>query len=578
MHIRHARNKVVRLRSPRRSPLVAAAVAVVLAVVGSGPGADAKAVKQAFKVPASKVFTLQGHGYGHGHGMSQYGARGAAREGRTWQQILAFYYPGTALARTADEIRVLVTADTTADVVVSATAGLSARDLTTRAVHPLPTNLGATKWRLNPKGAGNNLAYAAGGDWHKWKALTGDAELFATGKLLTLHLPSGTRTYRGALRAAAPSKGSAVRDTVNVLSIDDYVRGVVPAEMPASWETEAVRAQTVAARSYAAWSRQSRATAHYQICDTTACQVYSGASREDSRSNAAVTATAGQILTYAGAPAFTQFSSSSGGWTSAGSVPYLVSKADPYETASGNPYTNWSVNLSAAAIQKAYPSIGTLGRVVVTEREGGGDWEGRVLKVTLDGTKADVVVSGNTFRSVFGLRSTYFTFGATPTSPGDTPILARWNAIGGASSPVGDIAGVERAIPGGRAQDFETGTIYWSATYGAWEVHGRILRKYQRMGESGSRLGLPVKAVERKGKRGWRLRTVNGAMYLRAGGRPIALSGPIAERYLALRGSAGELGWPTQGNHKVAGGNRADFAHGYIKRLSSTGRIKVVVR
>ena len=79
---------------------------------------------------------------------------------------------------------------------------------------------------------------------------------------------------------------------MNVLSMDDYVRGVIPREMPASWQPEAVKAQAVAARTYATWSRDQYPSRYYQICDTSYCQVYGGQGAEDPRSNDAVTATA----------------------------------------------------------------------------------------------------------------------------------------------------------------------------------------------------------------------------------------------------------------------------------------------
>ena len=63
---------------------------------------------------------------------------------------------------------------------------------------------------------------------------------------------------------------------MNVLSMDDYVKGVVPREMPASWEPDAVRSQAVAARTYAAFDRAAHPTRSYQTCDTTSCQVYGG--------------------------------------------------------------------------------------------------------------------------------------------------------------------------------------------------------------------------------------------------------------------------------------------------------------
>ena len=85
-------------------------------------------------------------------------------------------------------------------------------------------------------------------------------------------LPSGSvRPYRGSV--ALVKRGSSGR-TVNRVLLEDYVQGVVPTEMPTSWPAEAVRAQAVAARSYAVRLRRLRHYAGYDICDTTACQVY----------------------------------------------------------------------------------------------------------------------------------------------------------------------------------------------------------------------------------------------------------------------------------------------------------------
>ncbi len=81
------------------------------------------------------------------------------------------------------------------------------------------------------------------------------------------------------------------QNTINALPLDDYVKGVVPREMPTSWEAAAVRAQAVAARTYAAFDRAAHSTRSYHTCDTTSCQVYGGLAAEDSRGNAAVVAT-----------------------------------------------------------------------------------------------------------------------------------------------------------------------------------------------------------------------------------------------------------------------------------------------
>ena len=275
-----------------------------------------------------------------------------------------------------------------------------------------------TRWRV-AVGAGNrSVVDYLTGRWHRWRpggkaALRGDGQ-FAAPTALTLYTPSGARRYRGVLRSASPGRGSPRRDTVNVVSMDSYVRGVLPAEMPASWLPAAVKAQAVAARSYATWSRSQYPRRYYQICDTSSCQVYGGLSAEHPRSNAAVAATARRILTYGGKPAFTQFSSSSGGWTSAGSVPYLTAKRDPYDDFAGNPMHDWALRLSTARIERAFPRLGTLRRITVTRRDGHGEWRGRVATLVLDGTRSDVRLSGDSFRSRFALRSSWFSFASRP--------------------------------------------------------------------------------------------------------------------------------------------------------------------
>jgi stage II sporulation protein D len=386
------------------------AAAPQLLSLGEESAARAVSVDQSYPVPASGRYTVRGHGYGHGRGMSQHGAQGAAQAGLDHAEILAFYYPGTDTGRAPKKVRVLISSDSTSDVVVTAQRSLAVKDRGTGEKMRLPGNLGATQWRIDVASGNRNVVdYLVRGSWKRWRTLEGEGQFHADGPI-ELHTPAGRAGYRGVIRAAMPTPTSSSRDTVNIVGMNGYVMGVVPYEMPALWEPEAVRAQSVAARTYAAWNRAQYPDRYYQICDTTACQVYRGVDGEHPASNAATAATGRTILTYDGAPAFTQFSASSGGWTVAGSVPYLRAKKDPYDGWSGNSNHDWSVRLTAGAIERAYPSLGKLRKIRVTERDGNGQWKGRVLSMVLDGKRNDVRISGDDFRWKFGLKSSWFTF------------------------------------------------------------------------------------------------------------------------------------------------------------------------
>jgi SpoIID/LytB domain protein len=366
--------------------------------------AAAPAAAEEIDVTGPTTYTVTGHGWGHGHGLSQYGALGAAKQGVGWKQIVRFYYPGTRLGRAGGPIKVLLTADTSRDVTVVARDGLRLHRLGGKSYLLSKVRSRATQWRIVPKNNSNLVvSFRAGrSGWKKWTAFRGDAEFTAGNKPITLRLPHHqTAAYRGALR-------SVERHTVNVLALDRYVQGVVPQEVPPEWPADAVRAQAVAARSYAAFER-AHATSYYDICDTTSCQVYGGYAAEHPAANAAVKRTHGRIVSYQGEPAFTQFSSSNGGWSSAGSQPYLVAQEDPYEAASGNPYASWTATLTTQQIEKRWPAIGSLTHISLS-RDGHGDFGGRILSATLTGSGGSVTVSGDDLRFLIGDsgRSTWF--------------------------------------------------------------------------------------------------------------------------------------------------------------------------
>ena len=559
----------------RRSGVLAALVSMVAAgsFVGGSVPAGAVSTSQSYWVPVDKKINVRGHGYGHGHGMSQYGAQGAASSGKTYREIVDFYYPGTAWDTMRGPVRVLVTADTTSDVMVSPKPSLAVRDLGDRTKHELPAIDGVKRWRLNVDDEGRTVVGYLTDRWHKFEpggkeALVGDGEFLARGAI-TLWTPSGSRAYRGRLRAATPPGSPADRDTVNVLAMDQYVKGVVPHEMPASWHPEAVKAQSVAARTYATWSRNQNRRRYYQICDTTSCQVYGGKSAEDPRSNAAVRATKREVLTYQGKPAFTQFSASSGGWTSAGSMPYLPAQKDPYDGWDGNPFHDWSITIDAGQFERSYPSLGTLRRILVVNRDGNGDWQGRVHTVVLDGTKDDVTISGDDFRWAFGLRSNWFTIDPTP-------IMARYDSLGGSRSELGDVRSREYPTGTGAAQRFDRGRIFYSKRTGAHELYGPVLRAFRRSGGPGAELGFPRTGVQEVGS-GVQARFQHGAIFSNEATGTVPVLGRHARRYLRYGGVKSDLGWPTQTNTKAPRGERVEFQRGYLIRYDRTGKVRVRV-
>jgi stage II sporulation protein D len=401
-------------RSGRRLVIVVALLAVTAtsALVSVPARADPGSSVQAAS------FTVSGAGYGHGRGMSQYGAYGAAKRGLSWRQILTFYYPGTQQVKqgTRATIKVWITADSDNDLRVMPAKGLRLSDGAGRN-YTLPTGSAYTAWRVKRSGSGNTLSYRkASGAWATKKTpLKSGAWWFSnSANVVKVWVSSGARReLRGRVGMVHWRSGGR---TVNLLRMEDYLRGVVPAEMPTSWAADAVRAQSVAARSYAARLQASSRSSLYDLCDTTRCQVYRGyasTSRgrrvvyETARGNAAVAATARTILRHGRSIALTEFASSNGGSTVRTSLPYQVAKLDRYD---GVIRSNaWTRGLSASSIARAYPAAGSVKQLRVTKRTGTGRWGGRVLSMKIVGSKRTLTVTGSAFQSKFGMRSSLFT-------------------------------------------------------------------------------------------------------------------------------------------------------------------------
>jgi stage II sporulation protein D len=338
---------------------------------------------------------------------------------------------------------VKVTDDGT-DTVVVASTGLQ---LSWAGGSNLLNAAGASQWRLRPLGTGFTVDYLASGKWSSgpFATTTATAVDFSSGAAsIRLFRNDGTSTaYRGKVGAV---RTGASQCTINRVLLDDYVRGVVPREMPSSWEASALQAQAIAARSYARYAVEHNASSAYDICDTTSCQVYGGMARydssgkvvygEESGSNTAVTATAGLVARYLSATIFAQFSASNGGCCTAGSQPYLVAKADPYEVYSGDPHLNWQRLVPVADIAPHY-GLTSVQSIQINQRDGHGEWGGRVPRATVVGksgsTTKSVSTSSTTLAAEMGLPHHWFASAGSPfghmdsvtTAPG-TVTSAGW--------------------------------------------------------------------------------------------------------------------------------------------------------
>jgi SpoIID/LytB domain protein len=467
-----------------------------LALALGGSVVAATGAQAAEKVtPKSGTITITTAGWGHGRGMSQYGAQGAAKKGLKYNEILSFYYAGTKLEslKKNDTIRVWITADTDKQLHVYPASGLRLRDAKGK-TFTLPTGKNYTKWRISRSGSSRVLAYRdAKGKYLKYtnKSFKLDPkqnwffENPKSGKV-KLYLASGNRTYRGSLTLGFHGSGAR---TVNHVSMEDYLRSVVPSEMPASWHAEALKAQSIAARSYSARYRANLGGKQvYDVCNTAACQVYKGTMSEHPNTDKAVKATAGRVLTYKGQYAWTEFSSSNGGYSVAGPNDYIKAKADPYDAAMNQVKT---VTLKTSTIEKKYPKIGTL-KTITLERDGKGRWGGRVIQVTLTGSKGTQKIAGTTFKSAFGLRETLFTIaGGVPTV---SPNYLRWeNDFGGAKGTLlGAANGAEVDRDGGQYAAFAKGALWWSKATGSHRLSPAANAAYlEAGGPVKSELGFP---------------------------------------------------------------------------------------
>jgi stage II sporulation protein D len=375
---------------------------------------------------------VRGAGFGHGVGMSQYGAYGFAKRGSDHASILRHYYSGTQIGRLSgpSEVRVLLRRAPRIRF-SGATRVARGRNLAASRTYTATPGLGGTV----------TLRTTSGRDLGTYAA-----PLRVSGSAAGIRLRGRAQNgrtdgrYRGALELRGSALGVAA---INAVSLEDYVRGVVAGEVPASWPAAVLRAQAVAARTYAIATSKS-GDGFDQYADTRS-QMYIGIAGEQASTNAAVAATDGQVVAYDGEPIVTYYFSTSGGRTEdvensflgAEPQPWLKSVADPYDSAS--PRHRWIRRMTLAGAGRRLGGLvkGSLRQIRVLKR----GRSPRVVRAQVVGTGGRTSVTGPQLRARLGLYDTWARFtvitaravrgdGNPPRSPGPgtggaTPRVAR---------------------------------------------------------------------------------------------------------------------------------------------------------
>ena len=331
--------------------------------------------------------------------MSQWGAFGFAKRGSNYEQILTHYYKGTSIRQAPADRRVIrVLVKTGRRITVSAVNKANGKSINPN-----------RRYRIDRSSKGLVLRTASGKRIKAFKgsiSLTGPRQKVLAGRSL-----GGAKDarYRGYLKLIPKGKKSVY--VVNVVGLERYLNGVVPAEVPSSWPKHALQAQAVAARSYALAT--SKTGGDFDQYADIRSQVYLGVVGETAATNKAVADTAGQVVMYKGKVATTYFFSTSGGrtgnieeaWPGSKPVPYLKGVDDPYDSES--PRHRWGpLKFSRGSLSTKFGSLvkGRFRGLKVVDRGP----SGRAVKVKLFGSKGTNTVTGPDVRKALGLRSSWF--------------------------------------------------------------------------------------------------------------------------------------------------------------------------
>jgi stage II sporulation protein D len=411
---------------------------------------------------AAGRLVVKGHGFGHGIGMSQYGALGFAQHGSSYRDILGHYYEQTNVVPLTDPPDVRVLLQTTRRAVVSGVVAAGSRKLKA-----------GSSYSVGASGSRISLYAASGRRLGTYAAPLRLAAPKAGAFTLRGAAANGTRNgrYRGALELRAV--GGRVQ-AINAIDLENYVRGVVSAESPSTWPAEALKAQAVAARSYAVTTNVGTTTDGIDQYADTRSQMYKGVAAEFPSTDAAVAATTREVVAQSGKPVTTYFFSTSGGHTEniedsfIGALPrtWLKGVDDPYDAIS--PRHNWGpFTFSQATVQAKLKGLvrGSFRGITVLQRGA----SPRIVRAEIDGTNGVTQVTGPQLRTRLGLFDTWASFtyispgakkkssdddgggdGASTTAPATTaaPGATTSPTSGGATPPpAGDATGGQVAAP-----------------------------------------------------------------------------------------------------------------------------------
>ena len=379
---------------------LAGALAVLALLVAAGP---------AGAWTSESEFSLSGHGWGHGIGMSQWGAYGYAKHGWSYRKILKHYYSGIGFAATpGGNVRVLLRSGMSS-ARLSCPNAYTAQG-TGKAFEIAAGTVATTKY------VDGVYRVVAGTLTHDFKAPVTFTPSRGALRVLTTTDLGDTGPYRGVIRVARSGESLLMIDTV---SIESYLRGVVPREVSPAWPREALKAQACAARAYT-WRSLKPSTSLFDVYCDVRSQAYAGVNIEDPRIDAAVRDTAGVVPAYGGSPITAYYFSCSGGhteniedgWPGAASVPYLRGVDDPYDYY-GSLHDWGPLRRTAAQVGGPLGVKGSLRAVYRVERGA----SPRIVKAALIGSGGVTFMGGNELRMKLGLNSTWAVFTSMSISP-----------------------------------------------------------------------------------------------------------------------------------------------------------------